>query len=235
MENILKKILWEAQSKKNILCVFDLDSTLFCAAGRTQRILRKIPSDPQMHTVCLGQEKLFNNIQVSSKDFGLDHILKKAHIKLNFECYKKVFSFWAFQFFSNNFLKYDVLYKGVQSYLSQLASSGAEIMYLTGRNRPFMGDGTYQQLQHHSLPLKTRDHLMMKENVYTEDAFFKKKCLQQLCQKYQRIWFFENEPSVINFVHYFLPQIHIVFMNSTHSGRQKLHKKFYQISMDYNL
>ena len=218
-----------------MLCVFDLDSTLFCVAERTQYILRNIPHHLKMHKFCSGQEHLFQNIQVSPKDFSLRCILQKACIKLDSISYKEVFYFWTFQFFSNDFLKYDTLYKGTQSYLSQLESAGAEIMYLTGRNRPFMGAGTYEQLRHHQLPLKSKDHLIMKDNSYTEDAFYKKSCLKKLCEKYQTIWFFENEPSVINFIHYFLPKIHIVFIDSTHSGRQKLNKKFYQIPMDYTL
>ena len=231
MNALLKQILQSAKSSKNSLYVFDLDSTLFCVSGRTQKILQTAPD--YLKDIPSHQANLLRNIKVNTNDFSLHGILKRSGIQLSFLCYKEIFHFWTHHFFSNDFLKYDILYKGVQSYLQKLQKTNSEIMYLTGRCSSLMGKGTYQQLKNWNLPLKTKDHLMMKENAYTEDAYYKKCRLQKLSQKYQNIWFFENEPAVIHFVHHFLPKISCVFVNSANSGRQVLQKKFYQISMDY--
>ena len=231
MSSLLKHILQSAESSKNSLYVFDLDSTLFCVSGRTQKILQTTPN--HLKDIPSKQAELLKNIKVNIKDFNLHDILKRAGVQLSFPCYKQIFHFWTNHFFSNDFLKYDTLYKGVSSYLQKLQNTHSEIMYLTGRCYSLMGKGTYQQLEKWNLPLKTKNHLMMKENAYTEDAYYKKCRLQKLSQKYQNIWFFENEPAVIHFAHHFLPKISYVFINSANSGRQTLQKGFHQIPTDY--
>lgn len=232
-QNVLKKILIEAQ-QSNSLCVFDIDSTLIKVSGRTQAILRKAPSDPMVKDSCASYKEFFESLIVSEKDFSLKDILKKGGIYLDFNGHKQVYFFWTKNFFSHRFLKHDQLYEGVPSYLNQLKDQGTEIMYLTGRSQKEMEEGTYKQLTQFKLPLKSKKHLIMKENMYTEDSYFKKNQLEKLLKKYSNIWFFENEPSIINFVHEYLPQIKIVFMKSVHSGRQKLRKKFLEIS-EFNL
>ena len=108
-------------------------------------------------------------------------------------------------------------------------------MYLTGRSENLMKEGTISQIKKWSLPFKKEEYLMMKPNTYTEDAYFKKCRLEELSKKYRKIWFFENEPVVINFVNKFLDGIQIIFVNTVHSQRQTLKKDFHTITADYSL
>ena len=117
MSFTLKQILKSAESSKNSLYVFDLDSTLFCVSGRTQKILQTAPD--HLKNIPPHQADVLKNIKINTTDFSLHDILKRTGVHLSFSCYKKVFHFWADRFFSNDFLKYDTLYKGVQSYLQK--------------------------------------------------------------------------------------------------------------------
>lgn len=236
-ENILQKVLDEAKRcfSNECVCVFDLDSTLICVRGRTEAILRSAPDYPPLRQACAGQVDLFRTIEVQPTDYGLQQILLRKGIQLSSSCYYDLSGYWSHCFFSGEFLKYDKLYTGVYSYLSHLNKTNADIMYLTGRNSESMWEGTYKQIKKLNLPLKKKEFLMMKQNSFTEDAVYKKNCLEKLSKKYKKIWFFENEPATINFVNQHLPEVQLVFVDSVHSGRQDLRKKFPSIGMDYSL
>ena len=235
-KNILKKALDEAQyCDGSYAFVFDLDSTLICVRGRTQAILRSAPDYPPLRQICAGQVDLFKAIEVYPKDYGLKHILLRKGIQLSHSCYYDLSGYWAHCFFSNEFLKYDELYKGVSSYLSELERTHVDIMYLTGRSQKSMGEGTYKQIKDWGLPLKKKEFLIMKQNNFTEDAIYKKSCLEKLSGQYKKIWFFENEPTTINFVNQHLPEVQLVFVDSVHSGRQTLRKEFPSIGTDYSI
>lgn len=233
-ENILQRVLDEARQCKGCACVFDLDSTLICVRGRTQAILRSVPDYPPLKQVCAGQMDLFKTIEVYPTDYGLKQVLLRKGIQLSSSCYSDLSRYWAQCFFSNEFLKYDELYTGVYSYLFHLKKT-TDIMYLTGRSQKSMGEGTYKQIKDWKLPLEKKEFLMMKQNEFAEDAVYKKNCLEELSKQYKKIWFFENEPVTINFIDQHLPEIHLVFMDSVHSGQQTLRKKIPSIGMDYSL
>ncbi len=235
-QNILRKVLDEVQQcDGNYACVFDLDSTLICVRGRTQAILRSAPDYPPLSQICAGQVDLFRTIEVYPTDYGLKQILIRKGIQLSSSCYYDLSGYWAHCFFSNEFLKYDELYTGVYSYLSQLKKTNVDIMYLTGRSQKSMGEGTYRQLKEWKLPLEKKEFLIMKQNNFTEDAIYKANFLEKLSKKYKRIWFFENEPTTINFINQHLPKVQLVFVNSVHSDRQTLRKEFPSIGMDYSI
>ena len=232
LSDILKQVLKETKELSNKpLCVFDLDSTLICVKERTRKILQSAVSNEKFRHWKIDSLK---EVVVKPTDFSLRDVLQRASIDLSETQYLSICNFWAHHFFSNSFLKHDTLYKGVQNYL-HLLSEHSEIMYLTGRSRERMGEGTYEQITKWELPLKKESDLIMKPNTYTEDAFYKKMQLERLVQEYKNIWFFENEPAIINYVSYLLPQIQIIFMQSTSSRRQSLRKSFPTIGMDYSL
>ncbi len=233
--NILNQILKEAsQLSKRPLCVFDLDSTLICVSERIKKILQSVESNEKFKHWNPSQFHKIKTITVKNTDFSLKDVFERASIHLSNEQYRLIHKYWAYCFFSNSFLNYDTLYKGVQNYLHQI-SIHSEIMYLTGRSRELMEEGTYKQIRKWSLPLKTDNHLIMKPNSFTEDAVYKKIQLERLVQQYKNIWFFENDPAIINYVNSCLPQIQIVFMQSASRARQTLRKSFPTIGMDYSL
>ena len=229
--NILKQVLKETKQIPKPLCVFDLDSTLICVSERTRKILQTAASHEDFKH---WKMDFLKEVVVKPTDFRLKDILQRASLDLSDKQYRSLFKFWGLHFFSNSFLKYDSLYKGVQNYL-KLLSEHTHIMYLTARSRKRMGEGTYEQIKKWNLPLKKESDLIMKPNDYTEDAFYKRTQLERLVQEYKNIWFFENDPVIINHVNRFLPQIQIIFMQSASSKHQSLQKSFPTIGMDYSL
>ena len=233
--NILNQILSEThEASQKPLCVFDLDSTLICVSQRTRAILQAAAVNEGFKHFSVDHLKKMKNITVKAIDFSLQDILNRAQVQLPIYQYRLIYKYWASSFFSNSFLKYDTLYKGVQNYLSQL-SINSDIIYLTGRSQELMREGTDEQIKKWNLPLKSEKHLIMKPNNFTEDAIYKKMELEKLVQHYKNIWFFENDPAIINHVNNTLPQIQVIFIQSASSGRQILRKKFPTIGMDYSL
>ena len=91
--------------------------------------------------------RLLEGLRIQPQDFNIKEILKRVGLLPGDSLYKEVFHFWTRHFFSDRYLKEDFLYKGVRGYLSALKEQGCEIMYLTGRYRPAMGEGTLLQLK----------------------------------------------------------------------------------------
>jgi predicted secreted acid phosphatase len=127
--------------------------------------------------------------------------------------------YWREQFFSSRHLDKDILYPSALEYVNHLHSLGAEIHYLTGRSAGKMREGTLQSLARHGFPLKSEDRLIMKPSDVQADETFKATVLQELVAKFDHIWFFENEPLIIELVRASVPQVKMVFVDSVHAGR----------------
>jgi hypothetical protein len=83
-----------------------------------------------------------------------------------------------------------------------------------------MKRGTVEGLNFWGLPLSSDEHLIMKPvKGSVEDEDFKEMRLRDLSKKSALIWFFENEPVIIERVLKSDLKINIVFIDTTHSGR----------------
>ena len=78
-------------------------------------------------------------------------------------------------------------------------------------------------------------NLIMKEDSSIEDSIYKTNKLQTLNKTYKYIAFFENEPVILNKVSKELPQIHLFWVDSTHSRKELPPKSAIPLSMNYKL
>jgi hypothetical protein len=170
------------------------------------------------------QVKHFKNIKVERKDWGIKDSLIRAGLDGHHpEFQEKVRDFWRETFFSNDYLKYDKPYPGAVKYVKALYESGAEIIYLTGRDVHRMGEGSHKVLRDWDFPLDDKkSKLVLKPHRSMDDALFKKDWFQNLgTETHKKIWFFENEPVNINLIQEHSPQVEIIFFDSTHSRQAK--------------
>jgi len=214
--------------------VFDLDSTLFCVSPRTQIILRELARDLELSEQFPEETRALARIEVHPTDWGLRSVLIRHKIRSTLDFFEILRVKWMTAFFSNDYLKYDVPYDGAVEFTQHLQKMGVSVQYLTGRDIPRMGEGTKKSLAHWKFPLIDPNHLHMKPEAQRHDAEFKLDRLITLQGPDQNIWFFENEPVIINLIQSAIPKQKIVFMDSVHSGRESVEDSLPRLSRSFD-
>lgn len=199
------------------LAVFDLDSTLFNVSTRSQKILHEFA---ETH-----QHEVLKNIEVHPTDWGIKEALLRNGYTLekDIELLKKIRDFWSERFFSNEYIHYDVPYTGAITFVQELEKCGVEIQYLTGRDHQRMRKGSVEVLKKWGFPLQNETDLHMKPEKSQDDELYKFDWFKKLDTKpYSQIYFFENEPININAVLDLKMQVHVVYLDTTHSRKQSV-------------
>ena len=231
-KNLQKAIELTKKNQPNVALIFDLDSTLFCMKHRTQAIIKDyLQKDPFVAQSSL-KEKM-QEIQVTEKDWSIKEILAKYDLDKEEDLLKRMEIFWRQCFFTNDYLHHDQPYKGSVSFVNHLNALGGSVYYLTARNRTNMGEGTLKTLKKYNCPLKTESHLILKPDKELSDADYKKHELEKLSQQFKTVLFFENEPVILNLINQTLQNIHLFWINSTHSRREEPPKKALSLSVNY--
>ena len=221
---ILKHILEDASQTTQGLAIFDIDSTLLKVQNRILHIFKDFikQSDiqtrfPQAFSAISKAQNLPNHIY-----FIEDHIHALDLKGLDDSFYEEILIFWKKHFFSNDYLKYDIPYPGALDFLTTLKNEHKiKIVYLTGRDEQRMAKGTYQSLLDLGFPLDGHQaQLILKPEKSMNDALFKKQIILEFDKKHKPIWFFENEPFIINPILRELPHIRVVFFDSAHSNKE---------------
>ncbi len=225
--------LREHARSMRVAVVFDLDSTLFCVSPRTQAILRRLGADETFRARFSAESIVLSNIEVLPSDWGVRTVLERARIGSSLDFFREVRDYWRTHFFSSGDLHEDHIYPSANEYVRLVQSLGADILYLTGRPDSSMRAGTLRALSHWGFPLESDHKLMMKPSEVQTDESFKANVLKGLADDYDYIWFFENEPVIIEQVRALLPQIRIVFVDSVHAGRALPPTDLPSIGMSY--
>ena len=235
-ENNFKKALLIAErEKEKALFIFDLDSTLFCMKYRTQAIIQDCIQNESFYTQFPKQIKTIQKVEVTERDWSITEIMSRYGFSPKEACVVAMEKFWRKRFFKNDYLHLDKPYKGCVSFIQHISKFNSKIFYLTARNKKNMFEGTAQSLKKWNFPLEDEKHLFMKEDTDTTDSDYKTKQLQKLSKKHEIIVFFENEPVILNQVARTIPGIHLFWLNSTHSRKEKPPETAFPLSMDYQL
>lgn len=235
VENFKKALSLAEQQKEQALFVFDMDSTLFCMKYRTQAIIKDILKDEEFNQRFSKEMEQIQKVLVTEKDWSIREIMSRYGFSETEPVVLAIEKIWRKNFFINKYLDQDKPYKGCVSFVQKIAQTGAQVYYLTARNKKAMYEGTVQSLHFWNFPLKTEENLIMKEEEALDDAAYKEKHLRKLALEFETILFFENEPVIVNRVAESLPQIHLFWMDSTHSRREKPPKKAWPVDMDYSI
>ncbi|MEQ1723039.1 MAG: HAD family acid phosphatase [Pseudobdellovibrio sp.] len=216
LNQILKISREYAAQNMRTLAVFDLDSTLFNVSTRTQKILSEFAEKHQI-------ERL-KGVQVKHEDWGIKEAVLRAGFSMehDIEILKELRDFWSERFFTSEYLHYDVPYLGAISFVQDLADTGCEIKYLTGRDNSRMRKGTVEVLEKWGFPF-TSENLFLKPNNSQEDELYKHEWFKELNHSdYKKIFFFENEPVNVNAIIDSCPEVEIIFLDTTHARKQEV-------------
>ncbi|MGK5083188.1 HAD family hydrolase [Bdellovibrionota bacterium FG-1] len=188
----------EGRKQAHPLVLLDLDSTLYEVGPRTYRILCEwmdLSSSQQFPGVCRAlQEAEPWHVGYSVKDtleaVGLDVLDPEVAAAL-----PEIKAFWVERFFTSTYLHYDHAYPGAPEFTRKVHALGAEIVYLTGRDEPGMGEGTRANLLRDGFPWQMdRTHLLMKSAAHVADLDHKKDAAHYIREHGTLVASFENEP-----------------------------------------
>lgn len=215
---ILNETRQAQKAGASLAIVFDLDSTLFNVTARNQKILDEFIDSEHLEVHHHELKASLKTVELKVIDHGLDKALRRSGIDVTDEALRnKLIHFWRERFFSDAYLELDRPFEGAAEYVRDLHDLGSQIYYLTGRDWIRMGTGTPRELLRWGFPVnEDRAKLIMKPQKGLDDADFKVAELQKLPQVH---WLFENEPKIIHAVEEALPNLKIVFFDSSHSGK----------------
>ncbi len=219
---ILKSVLKEASQADAGLAIFDLDSTLIDVRHRMLQIFKDFVNLERIKKLF---PKAFDVISSTSSLLPSNYFIEDHMKDLNLDGLGDVFieellKFWKQSFFNNDYLKHDLPYPGALDFVKKMQDYPIKIVYLTGRDKPRMEEGTYKSLLNLGFPIDDTQ-LILKPHKSMDDALYKKEVIFEFDKKHQPIWFFENEPFVVNPVFEEAPHINVIFFDSNHSQREK--------------
>ena len=108
--------------------------------------------------------------------------------------------------------------RGAAAYVQKLVSSGAKVVYLTGRDEQRMKIGTETNFRAHHFPLDgTHTVLLMKPTKDLDDLIFKKQAFNSISVMGTVVGAFENEPKNINAMGERFPEASLIFLDTIHS------------------
>jgi phosphoglycolate phosphatase-like HAD superfamily hydrolase len=180
------------------LVLLDLDSTLYEVGPRTYQILREWAQASESAEHALVRDAVFR-AEPWHVGYSVRDTLKALDVDADSEAVAPALSaikdFWTKRFFTSEYLKYDHAYPGAASFTQKLHDLGAEIVYLTGRDEPNMGDGTRAMLVRDGFPWDLeRTHLLLKKAAHLPDLEHKMEAAHYVRQHGTLVASFENEP-----------------------------------------
>lgn len=207
------------------LLVFDLDSTLFDLTLRVTAILEHFAAIEKNQARFPDLCEMLLKAEIRRSDWGLREPLARLglHENEHREFFEAVHTHWAGGFFSNDYLDRDFPLPGAVEFVQMGIKSGADVLYLTGRDTARMQAGTVKSLAAHGFPNDgARARLGLKPDSRLDDAEFKADVIAALATNHRPIWLFENEPVNINAVLRRTPDVGIVFIDTCHSGQEEV-------------
>lgn len=193
------------------LLVLDIDSTLVLTHKRNQAILRQFAQDSS-HS----DRHLFKQAECNAMEYGYHQALQRLHVDRQSPVAEELARYWRQNFFSNNYLAHDLLHDGALDFVDYLQRKWIPHIYLTGRPRPLMWEGTLSTLKQFGF-LVEDNQLFLKPHPQDIDEVFKSEKMRELKKKYSQIVFIDNEPRVLNQMDRDHPDIHLVFVDTCHS------------------
>ncbi len=232
LEHVLERIRSFRTPTQDIVCIFDLDSTLYDLTDRKQQIVLSYLKIAEKLSKFPNECDRLKHIQVHKNEFGIDEALSRVGLTQAQQpaFYEDVYKYWEFYFFHNDFLRYDVTIDGAVEYVRKVDALGAQVIYLTGRDEPRMGEGTLASLKASGFPLeKNSIQICMKPHSKVEDHDFKLDFMNSLEENFKEVWLFENEPVNINLIEKHFPATRFVFIDTNHCGRETISPRHFSI------
>jgi len=212
-----------APKEAHPLVLLDLDSTLYEVEPRSHQIL--------LEWCTSSESQAFPHVRSRVEQISREHLgysLKDTFAALGLsieiaeiaKAWESAKDFWIKRFFRNEYLKYDRAYEGAAEFTRDLHRAGAEIVYLTGRDEPGMGDGTRANLVRDGFPWDVPGtHLLMKPRFEMDDLIHKQSAADYIRKQGTLVASFENEPPNLVALYQLFPEAMHVFVETICSDK----------------
>ena len=197
------------------IVVFDLDGTLMDNRPRTCAILRELGA------TWTGREpEHAARLRDASPD-SLAYLLTDSLARLGVtrtELVAEAEEFWRARFFRDEHLVHDVALAGAVEFARDCYSAGAVLVYLTGRDLPLMGLGTFRSLRDLGFPIGVAGtEVVLKPDAAMPDEAFKRLAAPDLARVGDVVAVFDNEPANCNVFREMYPACASVFVDTQHT------------------
>lgn len=215
LEQVLERVREGRARGEKPIVVFDLDDTLFRVAFRTRKILRDWSNQ---HPASLGLRARIEAMDPLKMPWSLNATLDQLGIT-DPELRKSANQYWGKSFFGNDYLTVDETIRGSVVYVRKLAHSGAQIVYLTGRDSERMRPGTELALRKAGFPPAVPGGaILMMKPVYTmKDFAYKEQACNDILKMGKVVASIDNEPRNCNIFKRLFPGALIVCVDTPHS------------------
>jgi len=194
--------------------VLDLDGTLMDNRPRSAQIMRDLGAvwrdkHPEVASALLG-----------ATAEGLAYLFSDSLRRLKIvepSIVAEATDYWRSRFFSDDDLRHDVPLAGAVQFVRACHARGATVVYLTGRDLPSMGLGTFASLRTLGFPLGIAGvEFILKPDAQMADEAFKRMVAPTLARVGDVIASFDNEPANCNLFKEAYPHADIVFVDTQH-------------------
>ena len=125
--------------------------------------------------------------------------------------------YWRKRFFADEDLQHDVALEGSVHFVRACHARGATVVYLTGRDLPAMGLGTFASLRTLGFPLGVAGvEIILKPDAQMADEAFKRMVAPTLARVGEVVASFDNEPANCNLFKEAYPEADVVFVDTQH-------------------
>jgi hypothetical protein len=215
LRSIVGRIRSEAGARgPTPVVVFDLDGTLMDNRPRTAAILREFAS-----TLPREEEEIAARLGACDAS-RLAYLLTDSLAALGVtrsDLVARAEAYWRDRFFADEHLKHDVEVPGAVEFAKACYEAGAILVYMTGRDLPLMGIGSFRSLRDLGFPIGTPGtELVLKPDANMPDEAFKRLEAPKLARVGKVVAAFDNEPANCNSLLAMNPGCDSVLLDTQH-------------------
>jgi hypothetical protein len=196
--------------------VFDLDGTLMDNRPRTTAILHELAAtwqttEPELaaRLAAADPEKIPYHFKDTLARFDVARADLVAFAT----------DYWKARFFANPHIQHDIEVKGASRFARGCYEAGASIVYLTGRDLPQMGVGSFGSLSALGFPIGVcGTELVLKPDPKMLDFEFKRTEAPKIARVGKVVASFDNEPENCNIFLAQYPDAESVLLDTQHAG-----------------
>jgi hypothetical protein len=202
------------RAKPTPVVVFDLDGTLFDNRPRTRAILSELAqtwraAHPELALRVEG-------IRHDEMAYLLTDTLARIGVT-DVERVEEAQAFWKERFFADHHLQHDVPLPGAVDFAKACYEAGAILVYLTGRDLPLMGIGSFRSLRDCGFPIGVPGtELVLKPDAAMADEAFKRTEAPKVARVGAIVASFDNEPANCNTILAQNPACESVLVDTQH-------------------
>lgn len=214
LDRIVESCKSDGKSRTPVV-VFDLDGTLMDNRPRSVAIFREL-ADAWMHRHP-EEARAIRKSRPEELAYAVTDSLTRLGVRTT-DLLEEATSFWKERFFRDAYLVHDIAIAGAPAFVHELYRAGANIVYLTGRDLPLMGLGSWTSLRDLGFPIGVvGTELVVKPHFDMPDTEFKRAVAPALARLGTVIGVFDNESANCNLLLEAHPGASSIFLDTQHA------------------